>query len=162
MIVDFYFIGSQDGGSGFSGRWGAHYIHSYKREELPAILAECRLDLALFYPVVPETFSYTLSEVWCFGIPPLARRLGSHGERIEHGSNGFLFGLEENVLVDSLLDLDRSRDKIRAVAARLLDQPARSVSDAVCEYYLMRSDFPRRLEESLEATVRSLPVAETP
>jgi glycosyltransferase involved in cell wall biosynthesis len=138
-IVDFYFIGSHYWAADFVGRWGAHHVPTYERHELAEILAKCRLDLALFYSMVPETFSYTLSEARCFCVPPLARRIGAHEERIQHGNDGFLFELEEEHLIDSLLELDRDRDPIRQVAARLREQPVRGIGDAVRDFYAMRN-----------------------
>ena len=154
-ITDLYFIGTHDPTSGLVARWGAHYIHDYEREKLPDILGRCRLDLALFLPLVPESFSYTLSEVQCFCIPPLARRIGAHGERIENGSDGFLFDVGDEDLVDSLLYLDRSRDELRAVAARLQGKPVRTVTDAVGDYYSMREGSSEPRSGRSEAAVQS-------
>lgn len=153
-FVDFYFFGPQDPGLPFAGRFGSHYIGPYRRDSLPALLKRHPLDLALFYPVVPETFAYTLSEVWCCGVPPLARDLGAHGERITHDVNGFLFGLDEDALVESLLALDGRRSRIRSVASRLQSQEVRSVSDMVCDYYAMRRGIVRRIEARLEVAAR--------
>ena len=47
--------------------------------------------LAMSVSIVPETFSYTLSELWAAGIPVLATRLGAFGDRIVDGENGWLF-----------------------------------------------------------------------
>ncbi len=148
-IADVHIIGAREAGVEYDGRWGSRLVHHYAREELSEVLEQHRLDLVIFLHLVPETFSYTLSEAWCFCLPPAARRLGAHAERIEHGADGFLFDLEEDALVDFLLWADRERGELQRVAGQLRDKPVRTVEEAVCDYYRLRGDFTERLEESL-------------
>lgn len=138
-IADVSLIGSQHWAASIASRWGVHYVERYEREDLPDILEERKLDAALFLSMVPESFSLTLSEMWCFGIPPIARRIGAHGYRIKDRVNGFLFGLTEGSVVEALLDLDRDREKLRMVNKRLLKMPIRRISDCVADYYSLRT-----------------------
>jgi glycosyltransferase involved in cell wall biosynthesis len=55
---------------------------TYQREELPALLAEAGVDLALLLSPWAETYSYTLSEAWRLGLPVVGSSLGAIGERI--------------------------------------------------------------------------------
>lgn len=150
VIADFHLLGSHDPGTPFTRRWGSQVVHHYSMEELPALFKRHRLDLALFVTRVPETFSFTLSEAWCFCVPPAARRIGAHAERIEQGSDGFLFDLEDDTVVDFLLWADRERDELRQIAERLRDKPVRTVEDAVHDYYRLRTEYPALLDRSLE------------
>ena len=70
LIADVHFIGAHDAGSEFVGRWGSAYVHEYEHGDLPKILQQRQLDLALFLPIVPESFCYTLSEAWSCCLPP--------------------------------------------------------------------------------------------
>ncbi len=137
-IADFYFIGSHYWASSFVGRWGTKHVRRYDRAELPGIMADFQLDLALFYSIVPESFSYTRSEVQNMCIPPLARRIGAHESLVRDGVDGFLFGHEEEHFIDALLSLDRNRYRIRSVAAHLRRTPRRGVKQAVRDYYALR------------------------
>lgn len=156
-IVDFHFIGAHDQGAEFAGRWGSHYVHHYSHQDLPALFEQNRLDLALLLPIVPESFSFTLSEAWCFCIPPAARPLGALAERIEEGSDGFFLGLADEDLIDFLLCVDRERDELRQMAARLAAKPVRSVQEVVDDYYMLRTSYPDQLGRSLEQTIRTMP-----
>jgi glycosyltransferase involved in cell wall biosynthesis len=139
-IVDLFLIGAGEEGAEYVSRWGARVIDSYGQEQLPALLERLRLDLLLLLPVVPETFCYTLSEAWCFGIPPTSRRLGALSERITHGVDGFLLGLEEDAVTDFLWRIDRDREPLREVARHLRNRRVRSVEEEVMDYYRLRGD----------------------
>lgn len=154
-VVDFYFIGAHDGGVEFADRWGSTFIHYYTLHELPAILEQCRLDLILFLPLVPESFSYTLSEAWCFCIPPASQPVGALADRIVDGRNGFLFGFEQDALIELLLYADRERDQLRQVATHLRTLPVRSTLDAINDYYQLRADLPALLDQPLDQAMAS-------
>ncbi len=149
-IVDLHIIGAEEAGVEYEGRWGARFVHHYQKDELRDIVAQHRLDLMIFLSLVPESFSFTLSEAWCFGIPPAARRIGAHAERISEGSDGFLFGLEDGAVVDFLLWADRERDELRRVARRIQEKSVRTVEEAVLDYYRLRTDYAAHLDELLE------------
>ena len=77
--------------------------------ELPKILQSLKPDLGLLLSNVPETFSYTLSELFAAGIPPVASRLGAFVDRIEDGVTGWLVSPGGDDLLDKLSELDRPR-----------------------------------------------------
>ena len=156
VIADIHFIGAHDAGSEFTGRWGSTYDHQYTHDELPDILDRYRLDLTLFLPIVPETFSFTLSEAWCFCLPPAAQRIGALVDRIEDGVDGFLLEANDEAVVDLLLRVDRDRDELRRMAARLRDKPVRTTADAVHDYYRLRSGYTARVDRSLELALQAL------
>lgn len=137
-IADLHFLGSGPVPAGLDGRWGTVRVPRYLAAELPALLAEHRLDLALFLSVVPETFSYALSEVASQAVPPAARRLGSFEDRIRDGENGFLLGPADEDVVAFLLRVDARRELLRDVAARLRSAGTRSLEAMVADYYRLR------------------------
>jgi GT2 family glycosyltransferase len=69
-------------------RFGEHprpqvVLHgTYRREELPALLADAAVDLVLLLSPWAETYSYTLSEAWRLGLPVVGSALGAIGERL--------------------------------------------------------------------------------
>ncbi|MBM3694366.1 MAG: glycosyltransferase [Actinobacteria bacterium] len=61
---------------------------TYRREELPGLLAAAGVDLVLLLSPWAETYSYTLSEAWRLGLPVVGSDLGAIGERIRSLGGG--------------------------------------------------------------------------
>ncbi len=100
--VQVYLVGTGKSGEAFFGLSGVDVILDYKRDELPAILAEIGPDFAALLSLVPETFSFTLSELQQMQIPVIATRVGSFPGRIEHGKTGWLVDPEPEALVNQV------------------------------------------------------------
>ncbi|MCL6601792.1 MAG: glycosyltransferase [Paenibacillus sp.] len=84
----------------FNGE-NVYKIGGYKRDNLSILLRELNIDLVCLLSVVPETFSYTLSESWAAGIPVLVNKRGALGSRVNHNETGWVL---ENLSSTSLLD----------------------------------------------------------
>ncbi|MFS8087103.1 MAG: glycosyltransferase family 4 protein, partial [Acidobacteriota bacterium] len=70
---------------------GRLYVHGrYHPDELPGLLTGYRVRLAYFPNVVPESFSYALSEAWQAGTPALVPAFGALGERVRATGAGWL------------------------------------------------------------------------
>lgn len=108
-------LGCGRDGLRFLGRPNVDLVFNYQREALPALLANLRPQAALFLSTVPETWNYTLSEIRSLGIPPLATRLGSFRERIDSGSDGWLFAPEADALVELMAELKAEPQRLAAV-----------------------------------------------
>jgi glycosyltransferase involved in cell wall biosynthesis len=142
LAVDVYLVGcSNQVGSEFADRVGVHVIGEYEHKKLTLLLDSIRPDLALILSIVPETFSYTLSELSAHGIPSCARMIGSFGERIRHQENGFLIDHADEDLIDFVLSIDADRCVVREVADRLRLQPVRGAFDMVMDYYGLRKGY---------------------
>ncbi len=115
-------------------RDGVRFIASYNREELPAILASLQPDVALLLSVVPETFSYTLSELQAAAVPTVATRIGAFADRIESGRTGWLIEPNAVSLTAQLRALSEDRACIATVRAQLADLPTRSLEHMVADY----------------------------
>jgi glycosyltransferase involved in cell wall biosynthesis len=138
LVVDFVFFGSGEASSEFQERFRVKTVPKYEHSELEQLLRTHPIDIALFMSVVPETFSYTLSEVWAFGIPPVAHRIGAFADRIRADETGFLFDFENDGLIDELLRLDNSRSLIQRVARRCAKLPIRTTREMVLDYQALR------------------------
>jgi glycosyltransferase involved in cell wall biosynthesis len=67
------------------------FIHGpYTDDALPGLLAAYQPRVALFPNRIPESFSYTLSEVWAAGIPAVVPDQGALGERVRATGGGWL------------------------------------------------------------------------
>ena len=119
QFAQVYLLGAGKEGEDFFGRNGVNVIIHYQRDELPALLAGIGPHLAALLSVVPETFSYTLSEMQHLNVPVVATRVGSLVERIAEGETGWLIEANAASLVDKILFLFDHRDEIEAVRNRL-------------------------------------------
>lgn len=161
---DVFLIGAGKAAEALFGVSGAHVLMDYTHADLPEILSRIRPHAALLPSTVSETFSYTLSELWDLGIPPIATRLGAYAERIKHGHDGIL--VEPNcqqieILLKALsADLQPLQDIRRVLSQRV----SRGLSDMVGDYdallpqgrraslrYAMAAASPSDLQQSLLA-----------
>ena len=124
---------------------GVTAIPGFTRDELPALVAKARPHLGLQLSVVPETFSYTLSELWHCGVPVLASRIGSLADRIRDGENGYLVETTGAAVLTRLRQVDAERDALAGLRARVLAAPTRTREQMVTDYLaLFPSDRKRR------------------
>ncbi|MEE4638341.1 MAG: glycosyltransferase [Wenzhouxiangella sp.] len=104
-------------GMRFFGRPGVDIVLDYARDQLPALLEHFGPQAGLFLSTVPETWNYTLSELRALNIPPLATRLGSFIERIDHGRDGWLFDPQPQALIERVSSLHDEPERLAAAAA---------------------------------------------
>lgn len=70
---------------------GVVYVHgAYEDGTLAAWLAAYRVETVLFPNRLPESFSYTLSEVWAAGVPVIVPDQGALAERLKKDGGGWL------------------------------------------------------------------------
>ena len=81
-FAQIYLLGAGKDGEAFFGKSGVNVIIQYRREHLRELLAKIGPHVAGLLSIVPETFSYTLSEMQQLNIPVIATRVGSLEERI--------------------------------------------------------------------------------
>jgi glycosyltransferase involved in cell wall biosynthesis len=102
-------------------------IHGrYHPDDLPDLLAHYRVSLVLFPSEGPETFSYTLSEIWRAGMPVLVPPIGALAERVAGARAGFVLTQEQwtddAAMLQRIVDLTSVEANIErdaaAVAAR--------------------------------------------
>lgn len=129
-----YLLGASRGGEAFFGLPGVHVVLEYRRDTLARLVAAIGPDLAGLFSVVPETFSFMLSEMHQLGVPVLATRVGSFQERIDDGQNGWLVDPDAEALVARVAELAAAREQIDAVRARISAAPRRRPEEMVADY----------------------------
>lgn len=116
-------------------QFGWKAIERYESAELPGLMCEIAPDAGLLASIVPETFSYTLSELLALGVPPLATAMGSFKDRITDGEDGFLFEPDAVSLVAAVKRLQAEPALLESVSARLASAPpARSTAEMLRDY----------------------------
>jgi len=127
-------LGCGNQGRPLLGRSGVDVIMAYERDELPRLLGILGPHLGALLSVVPESFSYTLSELNACGLPVLATRVGSFPERIADGETGFLIDPEPAALAARLRQLAADRAPLHAVRANLASHQPRSLDAMLADY----------------------------
>ncbi|MEQ9465315.1 MAG: glycosyltransferase [Haliea sp.] len=127
-------VGSGEGGNAFAGLPHVQVSDGYSREELGALLAAAQPDIGLLLSVVPETFSYTLSELHAAGIPVAATALGAFADRIRHGDNGWLYPPAADALLVLLRSLAANPEEVARVRAVVTATTPRTATAMVADY----------------------------
>ena len=156
-IAQVYLLGSGKDGEVFFGKSGVDVIIQYRREELRNLLEKIGPQVAGLLSIVPETFSYTLSEMQQLNIPVIATRVGSLEERISDGETGWLIKPEPSALVDQVRALAADRSELQAVHRRLTEFDLPGTAQMVKKYE--KICMPRKARRSL-ARAQSLDEAQ--
>jgi glycosyltransferase involved in cell wall biosynthesis len=133
--LDIFLVGCGKRGEAIAAEFGVRAIPEYSPSKLSELMHSVAPHAGLLLSSVPESFSYTLSELFAMGIPPLATRLGAFAERIQDGTTGLLFEPESESLFRLLNRLLDSPELLSEIAENLRQQIAvRSASDMVRDY----------------------------
>lgn len=98
-----------------------YYNHGkYTRGELPQLLIDNEIDLVCIFTTWPETYSYTLTEVYMAQVPVLAFDLGAVGDRLKKDQLGWTINIE---------DMDKIYNKIE------------NIRDNKEDYQIVKSNF---------------------
>jgi glycosyltransferase involved in cell wall biosynthesis len=134
-LAEITLVGGGEHGVALAQECGWKCIERYEQDALPGILRELAPHAGLLASIVPESFSYTLSELTGLGVPPLVTDLGSFGDRVVHGENGFRFDADKDALVALVRMLHDRPELLEAVARRLAAQPpGRTTAEMVDDY----------------------------
>ena len=128
-------VGGGGNGAKLAKACGWKSIEKYSLDELPSLMAELAPHAAILPSIVPETFSYTLSELWALGIPPIATSLGSFAERIVDGETGFLVKPTAASLVECVARLRADPAALDRVARTLATRPRESTTAQMAAAY---------------------------
>lgn len=118
-IAHVYLLGAGKEGEVFFGKSGVDVILQYEREDLRDLLQKIGPHAACLLSVVPETFSYTLSEMQQLNIPVIATRVGSLAERVRDGDTGWLIEPDAAALIERVRDIARDTGQLESVRKRL-------------------------------------------
>lgn len=133
-FADLWLLGTGESGTRFASFPAVTVVPQYASRELGHLLREISPDVGLQLSTVPESFSYTLSELWAAGVPVLATPVGALRERVEGSGQGWLVAPDARALTQELRILHEDRAKLEAAASRLVDAEVRLASEMVDEY----------------------------
>jgi GT2 family glycosyltransferase/glycosyltransferase involved in cell wall biosynthesis len=133
-FADVLLLGCGGKGWAFVDTPHVEIVWDYSHEELADKIAAFHPDCALLLSVVPETFSYTLSEMQALGVPVVATNLGAYQERIQHGVSGWLVEPIASYVAKFLHELDENRQQIQVVSHYWQKHKPTSVREMVQRY----------------------------
>jgi len=133
-IAQLYLLGAGKEGEAFFGKAGVHVILQYRLEDLRELLSAIGPHVAALLSIVPETFSYTLSEMQQLNIPVIATRVGSLEERVSDGETGWLIEPEASAFIAQVRSLARHHADLRDVRDRLSQFDLPGTEQMVGEY----------------------------
>jgi GT2 family glycosyltransferase/glycosyltransferase involved in cell wall biosynthesis len=151
--VEVLLLGCGDYGRVFDGVPGVRIVPEYALERLPAEIGDFDPDCALLLSVLPESYSYTLSEMQALNVPVLATRLGAFVERIEDERTGLLFEPHVDGLLTCVRRVAAERAVLSGIAANLAKLPRRGLADMVRDYDALLAALPSGRQRPAAAAV---------
>lgn len=143
-------------GRPFASTPGVEIVSTYSHQELRHHVEAFRPDAALMLSAVPESFSYTLSEMFALGLPVIATNLGAFAERIEPGRNGLLFEASPAALSDLVCKLACDPQLLSTMREHVGSSPIRDVDDMIRDYHALLSASEAQRAAAGEARTHAL------
>lgn len=132
---EIYLVGCKELGEFFKFKTGVHVLARYEIDELSSHVATINPHVGLLMSIVPETFSYALTELMMLGIPAAATRVGSFPERIEHLQNGYLYEPSVASLLTAMETINVDRQSLEIIRRNLQGWTPRSAETMVADYH---------------------------
>jgi len=108
---------------------------AYQRQNIVGMLVSKGIDVALFTSVCPETFSFTLSEAYCAGVPPVVPRLGALAERVRATGIGWVIEPHSaRAAVECCSRLAREREQLEGMRRKLAGFKHTTVEENAAAY----------------------------
>lgn len=141
--IEFYLIGCGELiNLKFSKRKSIQCLADYNICNLKKIVESISPDLSLLLSTVPETFSFTLSELFMLGIPVLATNLGSFADRIQSGFNGVILEPKSRQFTNLIIEILDNRKIIESIKANLSQVNHGSLESMISRYNQVFSRLP--------------------
>ena len=107
---------------------------SYERFEFKSLVEEINPHFIGIFSIVPETFSYTLSEAWYYGVPVICTNIGALKERVNENGGGLLVPNDPKEAYDIILEFCKDKDKYNKLKEEVLDIHIKDRKTMVSEY----------------------------
>ncbi|MEK4360321.1 glycosyltransferase [Paenibacillus sp. FSL M7-1455] len=110
----------------------------YNRSNITELLNQANIHLVCLLSVVPETFSFTLSEAWSAGIPVLVNDRGALGSRVEEEINGWkVQNLNSNELIQVITNIISDKNNYKIVKDNVMKMQVNEISRMSYEYDML-------------------------
>lgn len=134
-VAEVLLLGCGDFGEAFGALPHVQCVRDYAPGQLAGHVAAFAPDCALLASVLPETFSYTLSEMQALGVPVVATALGAFAERLPRPEEGgVLVAPSAEAIEARLRSLASDRETLLRIAEALRARTMRSAAEMVADY----------------------------
>ena len=112
------------------------YHGRYKRENLPKLIEENKINLVCNFSIWAETYSYTLTEEIASGVPVLSFDIGAVGDRIKEYNFGYVIKLDSSIeeIINKINDIFIDKTTYKNVIDNIDKYIIKSVEE-MCEVY---------------------------
>jgi glycosyltransferase involved in cell wall biosynthesis len=95
-------------------RLGINVLGKYEPNNLPSILSSHKINIILMPSIVPETFSYTISEAMKMGLPIVSFDIGAQGHRVKQYPLGKVvpLGASPSVILTAILSIFKTAQEV--------------------------------------------------
>ena len=112
----------------------------YKREELPNLLKENKINLICSFSIWAETYSYTLTEEIASGVPVISFDIGAVADRIIKNKFGYVIKLESSIQdiideFDKIIDDKKGYNEIVNNIKKYKIKTVKEMTDEYIDYY---------------------------
>lgn len=109
---------------------------AYQRNNLSILLKRNNIKLVCLFSMVPETYSYTLTESIASGIPVLGVDYGAIGERIRKDKLGWLIGIDSDYpeFISKINEILHNPEEYNKVIRNINEYSIRSTKEMVRDY----------------------------
>ncbi len=134
-FAEIYLIGCRELGEFFKFKIGVHVVEQYEIDELAGHVAAINPHVGLLMSIVPETFSYALTELMALGIPVAATCVGSFPERIRDQHDGYLYQPNSTSLLTKMRAINNERQSLKKIRDNLRGWKPRTAEAMVADYH---------------------------
>lgn len=155
-VADVVLLGCGAFGKAFQHLSGVSLVPDYQQPDLASHLEACQPDAALMLSTLPESFSYTLSEMFACGLPVVATDSGAFAERIGHRLTGLLVAPQPDEIIAAVTGLDQDRALLEAMRRNVLERPVRLSREMVEDYHRLLPLAPAESQPATEGFLDTL------
>lgn len=106
----------------------------YKRENFKNKVKSINPHFIGLFSLIPEAYSYILTESWSSGIPVLSLVKGAVGERIKNNSGGYIISDKPEDAYKQVIKLSEDNEKYQNIAKKIADIHIKDASTMAEEY----------------------------
>lgn len=112
------------------------YHGRYRREDLPKLLEENKINLVCNFSIWAETYSYTLTEEIASGVPVLSFDIGAVGERIKKNNYGYTMDVNSSIseIIEKINQIFENKEEYQKVISSIGKYKIKTVEEMSREY----------------------------
>ena len=112
------------------------YHGEYNRAEIVKKLSDNNIDLVCNFSIVPETYSYTLTETIAAGIPILAIDLGAVGERVKSNKIGWTVSKDAKIseIMAKINEIFENKENYNEIATNVVNYKIKTSNEMALDY----------------------------